>query len=161
MKKYILAVLMLFAFIGYGQNVFVPQPVKAFNFKSYSAVAATSDDTTGIVKLPSLPFEVLTASEVGILWVGGDSVQAAVYIIGSNSAQTSYTLTYADSISTILSAINGAAGFLATPYARYIPIKSSIVDRLPGCTRFKVGTVFTAATGVRATYGRWFLCWRY
>ena len=96
------------------------------------------------------------------MWKGNDSVQAAVYIIGTNPLFASFTTTYADSISTILSTINGVAGFAATPYTKYIPIKSHTVDRVAGASRFKVGTVFTNATGVRAgTYGKWYLYWRY
>jgi hypothetical protein len=160
--KRILFVVMLMAF---ATTLFAqPSPgqyIKALTVKTYHPFAAASDDTTGYITVPIV--DVLNASEVAITWVSDDSVQAAVYVIGSNSALSSkaQAVVYTDSISTILSAINGAAGFATVQYRKSIPIKGHGYDRLPGCNRFKIGTVFTAATGTRAANtGKWYLTWR-
>lgn len=160
--KRILFVVMLMAFAATAfSQVVGGQYVKALTVKTYHPFTATSDDTTGYITVPVV--DVLNASEVAITWVSDDSVQAAVYVIGSNSGLSTkaQAVVYTDSISSILSTINGAAGFLTTHYRKSIPIKGPGYDRLPGCNRFKIGTVFTAATGTRAANtGRWYLTWR-
>jgi hypothetical protein len=161
MKRLIFAVLLVMSvstlFAQQSRGPFIP----ALNIKTYHPFTATSDDTTGWITVPVK--DVLDASEITLIWVSNDSVQAAVYVIGKNTSLSSKAkvLTYTDSISTIAQAFADSAAFASSYYMKGIPIKGPGYNRLPGCTSFKVGTVFTAATGTRVTnYGRWYLYWR-
>lgn len=133
-----------------GSNNFQAQ--NAFLFKTYSPFTATSDDTTGIVSVsPPLSADVLLAREVRLLGVCTDSLAADVYVIGYNRTQTAVTTTYTDSLVTTSN----------TGTFKVIDLRAPGVNRLAGCTEFKVGTVFRA-TGQGTTTGRtmkWYLLW--
>ena len=132
-------------------------------FKTFTTFTATSDDTTGFVTVPVL--DVLNASEVVFVAKQTDSVNADLYFLGFNLGVTDSAGTreemdmYADSISVNVNngAINGTS-----PKYTVIPLKDATVNRLAGCTSFKVGTVFKAA-GQGTTAGRqlkYYLYWR-
>lgn len=132
-------------------------------FKSYTTFTATSDDTTGFVAVPIQ--DILNASEVVLVAMQTDSANADLYFLGYNLSVTDsggvreVIKTYADSISVNINngAINGT-----TPKYTIIPLKDATVNRLPGCTSFKVGTVFKAA-GQGTTAGRqlkYYIYWR-
>ena len=132
-------------------------------FKTFTTFTATSDDTTGFVTVPIL--DVLNASEVVFVAKQTDSVNADLYFLGYNLSVTDSAGTreeidmYADSISVNINngAINGTS-----PKYTVIPLKDATVNRLAGCTSFKVGTVFKA-TGQGTTTGRklyYYLYWR-
>lgn len=135
--------------------------------KTYLNYTATSDDTTGWITIDDATFGniPLALPEVYLVAVAGDSVNADVYIIGRNSVLTS--------------ALNGTADTVGTPISPYvdslhtksnsnsasvygvITLKSSTVNRLPGCNQFRIGTVFRA-TGQGTTAARtlkWYVMW--
>jgi hypothetical protein len=132
-------------------------------FKTYTTFLATSDDTTGFVTVPIV--DVLNASEVVFVAMQTDSVNADLYFLGYNLGVTDSAGNreeidmYADSISVNINngSINGTS-----PKYTVIPLKDATVNRLAGCTSFKVGTVFKA-TGQGTTTGRqlkYYLFWR-
>lgn len=158
MKKALFLVLMLsLVGISFAQNTSQlngqPNPTaeRARLFKTYTTYTATSDDTTGFVtvNLPTWTSDVLLCSEVRLIWVSTDSVNADLYVIGRNGTLTTPTVTYADSIvigdSLATGSNNGSR--------KIVTLRSSATDRLAGCTQFKVGTVFRA-TGQGTTAGR-------
>jgi hypothetical protein len=94
-----------------------------------------------------------------------DSVNADLYFLGYNKSVTDSAGNseemdmYADSISVNINngAINGTS-----PKYTVIPLKDATVNRLAGCSGFKVGTVFKAA-GQGTTAGRqlkYYIYWR-
>jgi len=143
MKKLML-MFVLVSFVGIG----FAQPknnatIHAKLLKTYTDPLNASDDTIKAVTVANV--KVLDAQYVAILYVASDSTQAAVYVIGSNSALSVRTpLPYTDSISTILQLINGHAGFLTQPYFKGITLRGGGVDRLSGCDQFKIVTVWPA-----------------
>jgi len=133
----------------------------AYLFKTYTTFTATSDDTSGFVTFG--PDVVLNASEVALVAVATDSVNADVNVIGTNrnllnaaGARVAVT-TYADSLN-----VGTTVWTTTTPYLKVITLKDGVINRLAGCTDFKVGTVFRA-TLQGTTAGRtlkWYLYWR-
>jgi hypothetical protein len=119
----------------------------------------TSDDTTGFVTVDVV--EVLNATEVGIITVTTDSVQATLYFIGTNADIPRATTTYADSISTLG---GGAVSWDATTTkVKVTMLKDATVNRLPGCNRLKIGTVMLNSAHLGTTAGRTlkhYLFWR-
>ncbi len=163
MKTMIVAfLLMLTVTVGLAQNTSqlnagqtTPTAERWRLFKTYSPFTATSDDTTGwvTINLPGWTSDPLLCSEVAIIGVATDSIAADVYVIGRNSTQTSTTVTYADSL----------VGTSNSDNRTTIVLKSSTLNRLAGCTQFKVGTVFRAS-GNGTTTGRtmrWGIYYRY
>lgn len=157
MKKLLLLVLMLSAV-----NVFAQDHSKlnatqttvgagrASLFKSYTNFTATSDDTTGYVtvSVPGWTSDALLCREVRLIIVATDSIADDIYVIGRNSYNTNITSTYADSLVGTSNSLNTAV----------ITLKSSTLDRMPGCTQFRVGNVFRA-TGQGTTSGRTLKCY--
>jgi hypothetical protein len=162
MKKLVI----LFVLVAFGVSFTYSQvknnmTLRAKLLKTYTNPANASDDTTGFITVSNV--KVLDGSYVGIFCVATDSVQAAVYVIGSNSAIPGSKLVYADSISTILFGVNGKAAFATTPYFKGITLRGGGVDRLSGCDQFKIGTVFPAGADSNpydATKTvKWYLYW--
>lgn len=132
-------------------------------FKTFTTFTATSDDSTGFVTVPV--YDVLNASEVVFIAKQTDSVSADLYFLGFNMGVTDSAGTveeidmYADSIS--INVNNGAINGTSPKYT-VIPLKDATVNRLAGCTSFKVGTVFKA-TNNGTTAGRtlkYYIYWR-
>jgi hypothetical protein len=150
----LVALLLLVAVTGFAQErVLLPQfSIPAYNFKSFTNYTTTSDDTTGNITIDLVGQNILLGSEV-ILYAVADSSLADVYIIPSNSFVSGEEgTTYGDSVKTT-SADNSW---------KVIVIKSATVDRFPGFTSIKVGTVFRA-TGQDVSTGRtfkWYLAWK-
>lgn len=124
------------------------QPVvygRAYQFKAYTNYTATSDDTTGYVTIsvPGWTTVPLGCSIVRLLCVATDSIADDIYVVGRNDYVTSITSTYADSLVGTSNTLNTAV----------ITLRAHGVDRMPGCTQFKVGNVFRA-TGQGTTTGR-------
>lgn len=159
MKKLFLTIVTLFcvvsgfAQVNLGQNSLL---YKAELFKTYTNFTATSDDTTGWVTVPVT--EVLAAREVILLGISTDSIQANVYVVGRNDILTNITTTVTDSITTLGA---GATAWSSTnPKTKVITLKTNGTNNLPGCTQFKVGTVFGVAGSQGTTTGRtmkWYL----
>ena len=149
--KYFVSLLLVFLTVGaYAQqNRLNPRIGKEDAFKTYTTFTATSDDTTAFVTVPVV--DPLLAKEVILIGIATDSIAADVYAIGRNSARTSVTETYADSI----------IGTSNTSNIVRIVLKDNATNRLEGCDQFKLGTVFRAS-GNGTTAGRtfkWFLWW--
>lgn len=151
MKRFIVAVLMFVPLLGMAQNTsqlngtFGWTAENARLFKTYTTFTATSDDTSGYptINVAGMGSDPLLCREVRLIGVATDSVAADVYAIGRNSTLTGVTVTYADSI----------VGTSNTSNTAVIVLRSSTIDRLTGCTQFKLGTVFRAA-GQGTTTGR-------
>ena len=142
--------------IGGGPNF---RANKAQLFKTYTTYTASSDDTSGYITIePPFGTSLLLAQEVTLLWVSTDSAAADVNVLATNDYLTTVQFTtYTDSI---VVADSVAAGLNAGT-EKVIVIKSPTVNRFPGATRIKVGTVFRA-TGQGTTAGRtgkWFVQW--
>lgn len=135
-----------------GNNAFLAN--RAQLFQTYTNFTATSDDTTdNVVSFtidPLIKSDVLLAREVRLLGRATDSCNADVYVIGTHGDLTTTTQSIADSIINLPNEANPDT-------VRVITLKGPGVDRLPGYTRIKVGTVFRA-TGNGTTTGR-FLKW--
>jgi hypothetical protein len=132
---------------------------KAQVFKSYATYTASSDDTSGYITIePPLGTNVLLANEVSLIWVSTDSASADVNVIATNDYLTTVKFTtYTDSI--VVS--DSVAAGLNSGTQKIIVLKSPTINRFPGATRVKVGTVFRA-TGQGTTAGRtgkWFVQW--
>jgi hypothetical protein len=133
---------------------------KAQLFKTYTTYTASSDDTSGYITInaPALATSLLLASEVSLIWVSTDSTAADVNVIATNDYLTTVKFTtYTDSI--VVSDSVAAGSNAGTQ--KVIVLKSPTVNRFPGATRVKVGTVFRAA-GQGTTAGRtgkWFVQW--
>lgn len=162
MKKLMFIVLALVLVAGITD---AQSPITARLFKTYTTYTHTSDDTTGYVTIPVEA--VMHASEVGVIAVATDSVHATVYIIGDNSqikysTVPLYKVVYTDSlIAWANTAYDGTT--VALTYTKYFPIRDNTHENLPGCDRFKVGTVFFNALDQGNTAGRtlkYYLVWR-
>lgn len=140
-KLIILFALVSFVGIGFAQPK-TNATIHAKLLKTYTNPLDASDDTIKAVTVANV--KALDAQYVAIFYVATDSTQAAVYVIGSNSAISGSRtpLPYADSISTILQLINGHAGFLVQPYFKGITLRGGGVDRLSGCDQFKIVTIW-------------------
>ena len=157
MKKIIVAILLLFPAIVFSQELNAGDAWRGERgklFKSYAPFTATSDDTSGFVTIdiPGLVSDPLMCSEVRLLGVATDSISADVYVNGTNRKITSITASYSDSIIGTSNTLNIVV----------ISIKANGLDRIPGCTEFKVGTVFRA-TGNGTTSGRtmkWYVMYK-
>lgn len=124
--------------------------ITAWNFKTHTNYVATTDDTTGYISLGQ--FDPLWASEVGLIAVATDSINATVNVIGRNGALTSVTDTYTFE----LELISNTGGSLVTM------LKDPTVNRLEGMTQFRVGTVYDSDS-LGTTSGRtlkWYLFWK-
>lgn len=119
--------------------------------KTYTNFTATSDDTSGwfTASEPAFTADYCYFPVVYLIGVSTDSVNSDVYVIGRNSFLTTVTTTYADSFNTTSN----------TGTFKVIPIRSSEYDNLPGCTQFKVGTVFRATLNgtTSGRYLKWYL----
>ena len=163
MKKLLIVALLLFSVtLAFSQSI-PGQYERAKLFKTFTTFLATSDDTTGFVTVPIT--DVLNASEVVVVAVQTDSVNADLYFLGYNLSITDSAGNReeidmsADSISVNVNngAINGTS-----PKYTVIPLKDAATNRLQGCTSFKIGTVFKSA-GNGTTAGRtlkYYLFWR-
>jgi hypothetical protein len=154
-RMFVVAVLLMVSFTAFGQmnRLILPNfVIEAYNFKTYTNYTATSDDTTGNIVIDNVGQDILSGSEV-VLYAIADSAAADVYIIPSNSKVTGEEGTaYADSVLTT-SADNSW---------KVIVIKSPTVNRFPGFTSIKVGTVFRGS-GQDVSTGRtfkWYLDWK-
>ena len=133
---------------------------KAQLFKTYTTYTATSDDTSGYITInvPSLGTVAFMAQEVALIWVSTDSAAADVNVIATNDYLTTVKFTtYTDSIV----ASDSVAAGNNSGTQKVIVLKSPTVNRFPGATGVKVGTVFRA-TGQGTTAGRtgkWFVQW--
>ena len=148
----VLLLVSLSAFAQY-RTVLPNSVLEAYNFKTYTNYTATSDDTTGNITIDGVGQDILLGSEV-VLYAVADTVACDVYVIPSNSRITGEEGTaYADSIPAATSADNAW---------KVIVIKSPTVNRFPGFTSIKVGTVFRAS-GQDVSVGRtfkWYLFWK-
>lgn len=134
MKKLMFILPFLFIGIGSAQEIInfgeSNTGIAAWNFKTYTNYIATSDDTTGYITAGQ--FDILWASEVGIISVSTDSVNATVNVVGRNGVLTSVVDTYTFEVELI----GNTGGTLVTM------LKDPTVNRLEGMTQFKVGTVY-------------------
>ena len=125
-----------------------PTSERARLFKTYTDYLSTSDDTTGFVTInvPAWTSDPLLCSEVVLLALATDSVNADVNVIGRNGTLTSVTNTYVDSI-TIASNTGGT---------KAIVLRNNATERFTSAeTQIKVGTVFrNAASDLGTTTGR-------
>ncbi len=157
MKKLsLVVVLALIASVAYSQRVM--SPIKAQLFKTYTNYTSSSDDTSGYVTVPVV--SPLEASEVGIIAVSTDSVEADIQALGRNSQLTTITAVAIDSITTLG---GGAVAWSATtPKTKVFMLKGPGVNLLAGCDQFKVGMVFHPHEGTST--GRTlklYLWWKY
>jgi len=131
--------------------------------KTYTTYLATSDDTLSASVNAAGLGDLLQAREYGLIAVATDSVSADVYVDPYNAAISDASgnlekvgSAYADSL------VPGTGVWTtALPYIKVIQLKSPTVDRLPGATQFKIGTVFRATLN-GTTAGRtlkWYLYW--
>lgn len=156
MKKIaLLGVLLLVASLGFAQqNVtnlgIYDLATPAYMVKAYSNYTATSDDTTGTITWGTYP--ILFNSEVYLVGVATDTIQAAVYVIGSNRDLPYVKVVHTDSISSITHYYTDAAITATNPVVHVITLKNQTINVLGGCTDFKIGDVFTAYEGT--TSGR-------
>ena len=159
----IFALFVLIPVMLFSQSI-TGQYERALKFKTFTTFTATSDDSTGYVAAPIR--DVFDADEVVLVAKFTDSCNADLYFLGFNFGVTDsagnyeeIVDVYADSIS--VNSFNGAING-TTPKYKVIALKDDTVNRLPGCTTFKVGTVFKA-TGNGTTAGRkldYYLFWR-
>jgi hypothetical protein len=154
-RMFVVAVMLMVAFTAFGQTQRLVLPnyvIDGYNFKTYTNYTATSDDTTGVISLEGVGTNILAGSEV-VLYAVADTCAADVYVIPSNALITGEEATaYADSLVTT-SADNSW---------KVIVVKSPTVNRFPGFTSIKVGTVFRAS-GQDVSTGRtvkWYLFWK-
>jgi hypothetical protein len=143
--------------------------------KTYTTYTTASADTTGWLTIsdPVIGSRPLLARELYAIWISTDSTHATVNFIGRNNTLTTVTtnslgsgtigttaisnFTYIDSLP-----LPGNKAYTSTlPYVHVITLKSPSIDRLPGCTQFQIGTVFTNAVnqGNSARTGKWYLKW--
>lgn len=159
----VVALLILAVALSFSQSI-PGEYDRARLFKTFTTYTATSDDTTGYVTVPV--HDVLNAQEVVVVCKQTDSVSADLYFLGYNLGVTDSAGTheeivsaYADSIS--INVNNGAINGTSPKYT-VIALKDATVNRLPGCTSFKVGTVFKSSNQ-GTTAGRtlkYYLFWR-
>jgi hypothetical protein len=155
-RMFVVAVLLLVAVSAFAQvtnRVVLPNfVIPAYNFKTYATYTATSDDTTGNITIDGVGQNILLGSEV-VLYAVADTCAADVYIIPSNSQISGEEGTaYADSV--VTTSLDNSW--------QVIVIKSPTVNRFPGFTSIKVGTVFRGA-GQDVSAGRtfkWYLMWK-
>ena len=149
MKYAILIALILLVVVpGFAQTIKGGNQSYEFNrgtlVKSYTNFTAASDDTTGYVGGGTvLGADVLGASEVYLITATTDSAAVDVTFQGKNSFVTSFTASYADSV--VTTSNTGATSV--------ITLKSPTLNRLAGCTEFKIANIFRA-TGQGTTAGR-------
>ena len=160
MKYVLVLVLAVFALsVGYSQSVVSVPSLPASLIKTFTNYTAASDDSSGYLAFPSsLP---LDASEVGVIFVATDSIQATLTFQGLNSRLGYVIDQYVDSISTLG---GGAGGWSATVRkVKVVMLKDATVNVLAGCDRFKVVTTFLNASEIGTTSGRTlkeYLFWR-
>jgi len=132
-------------------------------FKTYTTFTATSDDTSGWVTIacPGFESEPLLMPEVYLIAVATDSVAADIYVLGRNNSISGTLYGTDDSVGTATSPYADSLRIYGNVVKKVITLKSSTVNRLPGSTQFRVGTVFRAA-GQGTTAGRtlkWYVMW--
>ena len=145
----IIALILLSSFAfsqGYmvtGNQAFEAQ--KGLLFKTLTNYNAANADTTGWINCQGvLGVDVLTAREVGVLVVATDSAKSDFVFYGRNSYVTSITDSYADSINGENNTLNIAR----------IMLKDATVNRLEGCTEFKMSSIFRSTPTNGHTTGR-------
>jgi hypothetical protein len=179
MNKILFLILFLIPVIVFGQTIGAPSRYMAGDgdlVKTYTTYTTASNDTTGwlAIKDPVIGDRPLLASELYAIWVSTDSTHATVNFIGGNNTLSDVAtnslssgtigttaisnFTYIDSLP-----LPGNKAYTSTlPYVHVITLKSPSIDRLPGCTRLKIGTVFINAAnqGNSARTGKWYLKWK-
>jgi hypothetical protein len=150
MKHLIVLLLVLLSVDAFAQQN-RQNPEKGRSIVRYTNYTATSDDTTDSYIAVPITSVLLGAKEVGVITIATDSVQATLNFIGRNELLTTVTDTYVDSISTLG---QGVAPDATTPFVKVTMLKDAVVNRLEGCTQFKIGTVFLNAAHIGTTSGR-------
>lgn len=165
--------LLLIPIITFGQTIGGAGVFRAGDadlVKTYTNYAGTNDNTTDWLTIsdPVIGSRPLLATRLVAFAICTDSVHADIYFIGRNNTQTTFTTntlsagtsstTYTDSIP-----LPGNKDYTASlPQIRAIQLVGDGVNRMPGCTQFKIRTLFKNVAQQGKTPGRtlkWHIQW--